>query len=88
MPAADAKPELQKARLLAAPHLAAASRATSPAPGPKGAKGAAKTDAAGPIPAANLAQLQQATEACEAAMLKLSSLTVAAGPPFAVCSAA
>ena len=71
--------DLQSARLLAAPFLAAASRAPTPAAGPKGAKGPPKADGAGVLPAAALTQLQQAAEACEAAMLKLSSLSSVAG---------
>ena len=71
--------DLQSARLLAAPFLAAASRAPTPAAAPKGAKGPPKADGAGVLPAAALTQLQQAAEACEAAMLKLSSLSSAAG---------
>lgn len=71
--------DLQGARLLAAPHLAAATHAPTPAADPKGTKGAAKADALGAIPATALAQLQQAAESCEAAMLKLSSISNVAG---------
>ena len=71
--------DLQGARLLAAPYLAAGTRAPTPAAASKGTKGAAKPDAMGAIPVTALAQLQQAAETCDAAMLKLSPLSNVAG---------
>lgn len=79
VPSSVSSADLEGARLLAAPHLAPAAPAASPAAATKGAKQAARGDAMAAIPAEALAQLQQAADACEAVMVKLSSLTSAAG---------